>query len=674
MAETKTIKINIQTNAKDVAKDMQSISGASTQATSAVENLGNATQEAGTKTSTLSDIKNVVTSMVPSLKKAEGGVNAFSGSLKALLANPVVLIITAIVASLKFIYEAFQSNVKIGKEIAAVWEGLNAVGTQVKDAIFGLTRALVYAAEAAFKFITLDFKGASAAMKKANGEATTSFNQLTNAANGTTFAIVRGLEKQQQANNKAKKEQAVRESEINKLLVQSREILTDETASIKEKKKALEEVTRAEKASAAEKVRTAKVDLDILKAKAKALGGQAEIKMKQEIREATIALNEAETENAMTGIKLNKQRKMLARQEKEENKAAIDAAKERMKAAKEAREEELKAKKEAIDKIKKAEQDYADSLLSEQEREKLGVKRKYEELYKEAEKFKLDTTKLKEAETAEQLKIDEKYLAQRQKVIDEANKKANDLRIQAENEYLAQIEAIQELNYQAGLTEQQREIQAVNDKYFALEEAARNNADQLAIVEEAKNRELGVINDKYRKEQEQKEKEVQNAKIKLAKDSLALVSEITSLFGQRNEKQARIAFNIDKAAKIASSTIATIEGTIEAYKTAQKSPYTALFPGYPAVQAGLTAAFGAAGIAKIAAAKFGGAGGGSSAVTPAGNSTGGGSVAPQFNIVGNSGVSQLAQLQQKPVQAYVVSGQVTTAQSLDRNKIENATL
>jgi hypothetical protein len=50
------------------------------------------------------------------------------------------------------------------------------------------------------------------------------------------------------------------------------------------------------------------------------------------------------------------------------------------------------------------------------------------------------------------------------------------------------------------------------------------------------------------------------------------------------------------------------------------------------------------------------------------------SSAPTFNVVGNSGMNQLAQLQQQPIQAYVVSGAVTTAQSLDRNRIENATL
>jgi hypothetical protein len=667
MAETKTIKINVTTNAKEVTQDINEV-------TQATENLAEKSEQSSGKMKIFTDIKNVVTSMVPQFKAAEGGVNSFGASLKALMANPIVLILTVIVGALKFIYEAFQSNVKIGKEIAAVWEGLSAVGTQVKDAVFGMVRGIVYAGSALLKFITGDMKGASAAMKKANDEMSTSYDQLTKAANGTTFAIVRNLEKQQQANNKAKKEQAVRESEINKLLVQSREILTDETASIKAKKKALEEVTKAEKASAAEKVRTAAVDLKILQDKAKALGGQAEVKMKQQIRDATIALNEAETENAMTGIKLNKQRKMLHRQEIADGKEAAAAAKEAAKEKKAAEDERLKAKTDAIEKIRKTEQDYADTLLTEQEREKVIVARKYEELYKEAEKFKLDTTKLKENEVAEKEKIDKKYEDARLKIIADANKKANDLRIQAENEYLANIEAIQESNYQAGLTEQQREIQAVSDKYFALEEAAKDNAAELAIIEEAKARELGVINDKYRKSEAEKEKQIRDGKVKLAMDALSLVSTLTELFGKRSEKQAKIAFNIDKAAKIASSTIATIEGTIEAWKTAQKSPITALNPAYPAIQASLTAAFGAAGIAKIAAARFGG-GGGSSSVTPStGGGVGGGVMSPSFNVVGNSGMNQLAQIQQQPIQAYVVSGEVTSAQALDRNRIKNATL
>jgi hypothetical protein len=49
-------------------------------------------------------------------------------------------------------------------------------------------------------------------------------------------------------------------------------------------------------------------------------------------------------------------------------------------------------------------------------------------------------------------------------------------------------------------------------------------------------------------------------------------------------------------------------------------------------------------------------------------------IAPNFNIVGANGTNQLAQLQQAPIQAYVVSGEMSTQQSLDRNRLRNATL
>tara|TARA_R100001463_G_scaffold12143_5_gene33427 strand:+ start:2553 stop:4346 length:1794 start_codon:yes stop_codon:yes gene_type:complete len=77
-------------------------------------------------------------------------------------------------------------------------------------------------------------------------------------------------------------------------------------------------------------------------------------------------------------------------------------------------------------------------------------------------------------------------------------------------------------------------------------------------------------------------------------------------------------------------------------------------------------------IGKIASQKFESPGGSVDAPSP--GNIGGGAQAPSFNVVGDSGVNQLAQLQQEPVQAFVVSGDVTTAQALDRNRIENATL
>tara|TARA_R100000781_G_scaffold49105_2_gene32622 strand:+ start:8851 stop:10809 length:1959 start_codon:yes stop_codon:yes gene_type:complete len=91
------------------------------------------------------------------------------------------------------------------------------------------------------------------------------------------------------------------------------------------------------------------------------------------------------------------------------------------------------------------------------------------------------------------------------------------------------------------------------------------------------------------------------------------------------------------------------------------------------------AATSAANIATIAAQQFqGGDTTAPSSVTGAGGgATGIGSQAPAFNVVGQSGFNQVAQAlgQQNstPVKAFVVSGDVTTAQALENNIIDTAT-
>lgn len=697
MAEKRIIELEVKTNAKNVASDMKVVTDATKQATEATKDLGEASQEASSRGKVFADVKNVVTGMVPSLRAAEGGVNSFSASLKALLANPVILVITGIVATLKFIYEAFQSNVKIGKEIAAVWSGISAVGKQITDAIFGMARSFGYAAEAAYKFITLDFEGASKAMKKANEEASGSFDQLTNAVNGTTFAIVRGLEKQQQANNKAKKEQAVRESEINKLLVQSREILTDETASIKEKKKALEEVTKAEKASAAEKVRTAKVDLDILEKKAKALGGQAEKKMKQEIRDATIALNEAEMENAMTGIKLNKQRKMLARQEAADAKEAADAAKERHKEYLEKQKEQQKAREESLKKIKDAEKEYQNSLLTQQQRELQDATNKYDELIKLAVKNKQDTSVLEEAKNKTISDINAKFakLELEEKAKLETAKKALEAKQMADmksaddaawNEEKARMD----LRAKYIEDDQTREIQERENAYqkelVDLQNAYDNKLlteqeyqDATKLATENANKEIAAINEKYDKEEEDRRLAAQQKKINNVKQTLTIISDLAGLFADGNVRQQKAAFEIQKVASIAQATIDTYTSAQAAYRSMVGVPVVGPVLAVAAAAAAIGA--GVMNIKKIASTKFE-AGGSPSA--PSGGSGGGGSqssgavtsnvITPNFNVVGNAqATNPLAGLGGQPIQAYVVSGEVTTAQSLDRNRVNYAT-
>ena len=75
-------------------------------------------------------------------------------------------------------------------------------------------------------------------------------------------------------------------------------------------------------------------------------------------------------------------------------------------------------------------------------------------------------------------------------------------------------------------------------------------------------------------------------------------------------------------------------------------------------------------------------GGGLGGNAPSGGGDGGGvgaaSASPSFNIVGDAGVNTLTGAvqsnRQAPVQAYVVAQNVTSAQSLNRNIVESATL
>jgi hypothetical protein len=57
-----------------------------------------------------------------------------------------------------------------------------------------------------------------------------------------------------------------------------------------------------------------------------------------------------------------------------------------------------------------------------------------------------------------------------------------------------------------------------------------------------------------------------------------------------------------------------------------------------------------------------------------GDGGGGGVISPNLNVVGNTGINQLATLQQQPVKAYVVSNDITSAQQFDMKVQQTASL
>ena len=267
---------------------------------------------------------------------------------------------------------------------------------------------------------------------------------------------------------------------------------------------------------------------------------------------------------------------------------------------------------------------------------------------------------------------------------------ALDSEIDAEIQLLAELDKIRQENEARFRTDEENELNAVAEKYDVLEAMAYGNAEALNEIEIARLNEENEIKAKFateayeaqkalddkaeedRKAREEKEiadaKAAQQAKIQFANDAFGAIGELANAFAGESEKSQKRAFQINKAVGIAQAIINTAGAVSAAINPAVGG--LGIPAGLPG--AALAAATGAAQIATIAKTKFqGGSSGDVSAPSEAGL---GEAVSPQFNVVGESGVNQLAQLQQQPTQAYVVSGDVTSAQALDRNRVENATL
>ena len=256
------------------------------------------------------------------------------------------------------------------------------------------------------------------------------------------------------------------------------------------------------------------------------------------------------------------------------------------------------------------------------------------------DKEEVKSNKAKNDQIAEDNKTEaEKH---KQELIDNAN---------ALNEALAESDAARQ---------KAKEEQAVAD--------AKMRADGLEALKENAKAQL-----KINEEEAAAAKLLQNQKIDAVQSTLSTIGNLAELFAGKSKKQQKRAFDIQKAANIANATIDTYKAVMSTYAST---------PGGPIIKgiaAGVSLSAGLLNIKKIASTKFdsGGATGGGGGSTPSGGGGGGepgNVIAPNFNIVGANGTNQLRQLQQQPVQAYVVSGEMSTQQSLDRNRLRNATL
>ena len=280
-----------------------------------------------------------------------------------------------------------------------------------------------------------------------------------------------------------------------------------------------------------------------------------------------------------------------------------------------------KDKADALERIRQGEIDTEAERRAEELRQ---IQEQYRLLIEEATKYGQDTTALTEAQRTKEKELTDKFALEdaEKKLADDEKKKADDAKIKED---------------EAKIAEEAKRIAAEEKAYK--EEQYRSTYDNLQNI-------LSVGGGKLNKVSKAL------AIADVVRTATKSVSETVSSIGIANAKAVAaspttggmpfVAINTLKGALTIGSTIASSIKAIQAIKGDSKS------------------------VGGGGSSPSGGGGGGGAPSTPA----------PQFNVVGNSGVNQIAQTlgAQQPVQAYVVASNVTTQQSLDRNIVANASL
>lgn len=228
-------------------------------------------------------------------------------------------------------------------------------------------------------------------------------------------------------------------------------------------------------------------------------------------------------------------------------------------------------------------------------------------------------------------------------------------------------------------------------EYERVKSAAEFDAEQI----EGEYLRLQALQEVYAREDEMREKQLRDQLARTKFGTQAQVDAQNELFDFLEDKRQRDVENekltaeakkqlttnalndlmtiVGKNSKFGKA-IAIVQAIRDTYAGANKALASAP-PPFNFISAAATVAAGIANVRQIARTK--------EPQAPVGVSTGGAtsipaSTPPAFNVIGTTGTNQLAEAiagqTQKPVRAYVVSNEVTSAQSLDRNIVSEATL
>lgn len=240
-----------------------------------------------------------------------------------------------------------------------------------------------------------------------------------------------------------------------------------------------------------------------------------------------------------------------------------------------------------------------------------------------------------------------------------AEREVNELtRLEKMREVLEQEKEIELERLQNNIDLYAEGTQAKVDAQIAYAEAKQGLDQQIATNEDAINREKSKNEVKWAEL-------TQEEKARVVSDGF---KNLSSILGEETAA--------GKAAAIAAATIDTYQSATSSYKSLAGIPIVG--PALGAVAAGAAVVSGFKNVKSILATKTPGNKSSGSAPSGSASTPAVASTPPSFNLVGASGSNQLAEAigsqTKEPVKAFVVSNDVTTAQSMERNIVENASI
>ncbi len=324
-----TLKVNTGTSATDIGNVNKALDNTS-------KELGDVEKDSKSTQSSFTNLKGSLDKIPGPLGAVNQGVNTVSTSLKALAANPIVLVVTLLVAALVALYKAFASTEAGAEKIEQIMSGLGAVITVIRDRILQLAGAVV-------SFFKGDFTAAAEQAKAA----------VTGVGDAAVAAYNRAAQAQkdlQEATDNYNRSILVSRAQLNADLAKSKELISDETASYKDRKKAVDEVSAAQEIQAKKEVDHFRELERIAKDNADRDKNNADYQ--DELSKATIDRINAEQQASQDARNINKQAAQIEQQQKakadEQSKAYHEAEMKRLAEEKAALEERNKQHKEFI--------------------------------------------------------------------------------------------------------------------------------------------------------------------------------------------------------------------------------------------------------------------------------------------------------------------------------------